>query len=119
MGGIEGIVALSIPILSILILGIVIVTIVFFRSRERQMLIEKGLDAQSIKDFFERKKDPFILLKIGIIILAFGLGLGLGLLLHDMTSKEYWIPLLIISFTGLGFILASLVGKKMENKSLQ
>ncbi len=31
------------------------------------MLIEKGLDAQSIKEFFESKSDPYRLIKIGVI----------------------------------------------------
>lgn len=119
MSGSEGVIAISIPIILFLILGIITITIVFFRSRERQMLIEKGLDAKSIKDYFERKKDPFILLKIGIITLSFGFGLGIGLFLDDITSKEYWVPLFIFTLTGLGFILANIIGKKMENKNLQ
>jgi Domain of unknown function (DUF6249) len=110
------ILGVMIPIIFILVTGLVIVTIVYFRSREKQMLIEKGLDATSIKEFFENKKDPYLLMKIGIIAVAFGIGLGIGLILQDSTSKDYWIPLFIFTFTGLGFIIANLVAKKPELK---
>ncbi len=108
------IIGVMIPIIFILVTGLVIITLVYFRSREKQMLIEKGLDAASVKEYFESKKDPFVLLKIGIIAVAFGIGLGLGLILEDSTDKGYWIPLFLFVVTGLGFIIANIVAKKLE-----
>ena len=99
-------IAVFIPIIGTLVIGIILVAYFFFRSRERQLLIEKGMDAQSIKEFFQSKKDPFRLLKIGIVTIAFGLGLGIGIILNDVTSKEYWIPLLLFTITGIGFVIA-------------
>lgn len=106
-----------IPIVLFLVIGLIWVTAYYFRSRERQMLIDKGLDAQSIKEFFEQKHDPYTLMKWGIIILAFGIGLGLGLMLQDYTSEDYWIVLFMFTFTGIGFIVANAVSQKLLKKN--
>lgn len=110
------VIAVMIPIIFILATGLVIVTFVYFRSREKQMLIEKGLDAASIKEFFQSKKDQFILMKIGIISVAFGIGLGIGMSLNESTHQDHWIPLFLFTFTGLGFIIANLAARKLEKK---
>jgi hypothetical protein len=113
----ESVVAVFIPIIGTLVIGIVLISYFFFRSRERQMLIEKGMDAQSIKEFFQSKKDPLRLLKIGIVTIAFGLGLGIGIILNDVTSKEYWVPLLLFTITGVGFVIANVVARNLEKNN--
>ena len=110
----EGVIAVSIPIFVTLIVGIIVVTGIYFGSREKQMLIEKGLSPAEIKEFLQKKKDKFLLLKIGIIMTFFGLGLGIGLFLQDVTCKEYYTPLSIFVFTGVGFMLANKYGNKKE-----
>jgi H+/gluconate symporter-like permease len=113
------IIGVFIPIVTVLVIGLLFTTHFYFRSRERQMLIEKGLDAQSIKEFFENKKDHYILMKIGIIIAAFGIGLGLGMALQDSTGSDYWIPFLLFTITGLGFVVANIAAKKLEKPTEQ
>src|SRR3990170_2390623 len=113
----EGMLALLIPIIGIVAGSLIAVSAIYYKSRERQTLIKKGLSPEAIKEFFESKKDPNRLLKFGIIIFAFGLGLGLGIMLEDFTSKEYWIPLLLFTFTGLGFVASGLVARKYDVKS--
>ncbi len=110
-------VAVFIPIVITLVTGLVFVTFIYFRSREKQMLIEKGMDAETIKSFYESKKDNFLMLKIGVICIAFGLGLGLGLMLEDWTMKEYWVPFFIFLFTGIGFVVGNLVARHLEKKN--
>ncbi|NCS90051.1 MAG: hypothetical protein GW789_15135 [Ignavibacteria bacterium] len=44
----------------------------------------------------------------------FGLGIGFGMFLEDVTSKEFYVPLSIFVFTGVGFILANKYGNKKE-----
>ena len=112
----EEVVAVFIPIVATLVIGIILVSYFFFRSRERQLLIEKGMDAQSIKDFFEGKKDPFRLLKIGIITIAFGLGLGFGIMMEVNYSGGYWVPLFLFTVTGIGFVVANIISRKLEKK---
>lgn len=113
----ESVVAVFIPIIITLVIGLVLVTYFYFRSRERQMLIDKGLSADQIKEFFAQKKDNLNLLKIGIIIFFFGLGLGFGMMLQDATSKEYWIPFSLFVLTGIGFAAANLVSRKMTQNT--
>jgi purine-cytosine permease-like protein len=112
----ENVVAVFIPIVGTLVIGIILVSYFFFRSRERQMLIEKGMDAQSIKEFFEGRKDPFRMLKIGIVTIGFGLGLGIGIMLNDSTHQDHWVPLFLFTITGVGFVAANIVSRKLEKK---
>jgi purine-cytosine permease-like protein len=110
----ENVIAVFIPIIGILVTGIILVTYFFLRSRERQMLIEKGMDAQSIKEFFQSKKDPYRMLKIGIVTIGFGLGLGLGIMLNESTHQDHWVPLFLFTITGVGFVVANIVSRKLE-----
>jgi hypothetical protein len=111
------IIAVTIPIIAIIATALILITAFYYKSREKQLLIEKGLSADQIREFFESKKDPNRLLKFGIIIFAFGLGLGLGIMMEDFTSKGYWIPLLLFTFTGLGFVVSGLVARKYDIKN--
>jgi hypothetical protein len=113
----EGIIAVFIPIIFFLVTGLILVTFFYLRSKERQQLIEKGMEAQAIKELYAGKKDPFALLKFGIIVVAFGLGLGIGLILQDFTMEDYYVPLFLFVMTGLGFIVANLTARKLESKS--
>ena len=110
----EGVIAVFIPIIMLLIIGLVAVTYIYYKSREKQLLIEKGLSAEEIKKFFESKKDPFILMKIGIISIFFGIGLGIGMMSGGEETREIVTPTSIFVFTGLGFVIANLVGNKLR-----
>lgn len=110
------IIGVFIPIVMFLVIGIVLLSTGYFKFRERQMLIEKGLDAQSIKEFYIQKRDPYILMKIGIISIFFGIGLGLGLYLNGETDKDFWVPFLLFTCTGIGFVVANIAGKKLDSK---
>ena len=80
------------------------------------MLIEKGLSAEEIKQFFQKQKDYFVLTKIGIICIFFGIGMGLGLLSGDEVARETWMPTSIFVFTGMGFVAANLIGNKLRKQ---
>ncbi len=113
----EGTIAVFIPIIMMLVIGLVMVTFFYFKSRERQMLIEKGLSAEDIRQFFDRKKDYFVLIKIGIIAIFFGIGLGLGMISgSDESTREIYMPASIFIFTGIGFVAANLIGNKLRQK---
>ena len=112
----EGTIAVFIPIVMFLVIGLIVVTFFYYRSREKQMLIEKGLSAEDIKQFFQKQKDYFILTKIGIISIFFGIGLGLGFLSGDEAAREIWMAPSIFVFTGIGFVVANLVGNKMRKQ---
>ena len=112
-----------IPIVFSLVAGLIWVSALYLRSREKQMLIEKGLTPDQIKEYFERKtifdnkrKDSSILMQIGIITVFFGLGLGVGLIFQDITDKDYWVVLFLFTLTGVGLIIANLVARKLVKK---
>jgi hypothetical protein len=92
----------------------VLFSYIYFRSRERQMMIEKGLSVEQINELFKAKRNPVTWLRIGIVVLCFGVALGAGLGLYDSTGSEYWIPFFIISGIGSGFIAAFFLGKKYD-----
>lgn len=112
------VIGVFIPIISVLVTGLVLVVFFYLKSKEKQMLIEKGLSAEEIKMYFEQKSDGLGLYKFGVIAICFGLGIGFGLMLEDATSKDYWVPLMIFVLTGIGFVIANLSSKKMgKNKN--
>ena len=110
----EGTLAVFIPIVMFLIIGLISVAFIYYKSKEKQLLIEKGLSGEDIKKFFESKRDPFLLLKIGIISIFFGIGLGIGMMSGGEETREIVTPTSIFVFTGLGFVIANLVGNKLR-----
>jgi hypothetical protein len=110
----EEVVAVFIPIVMFLIIGLIWVTAIYYKSRERQMLIEKGLSAEDMKKFFEQKRDPFWLMKVGIICIFFGIGLGIGLMSGAEETREVVTPTSIFIFTGIGFVISNIYGNKMR-----
>jgi len=110
----EGAIAVFIPIIVTLVTGAILIVYFYLKSKEKQMLIEKGLSAEEIKKFFEEKRDGLTLMKIGIISIFFGLGLGIGMMLEDATTKEYWVPFSLFVGTGIGFVLSNLIANKIK-----
>lgn len=86
----------------------------YFRSREKQLMIEKGLSYEQMIELMRYKKNGYGLLKAGIILVFFGFGLGLGMLFENATGSEEWIPFMIFVLTGLGFVAAYIMGRKYE-----
>lgn len=123
-----------VPIIMFLVTGMVIVTYIYFRSREKQMMIEKGLSIEQMMELLKSKRDPYIMLKLGIIILFVGLGIGIGFLFqqwfgyqvqHGIGADKWmdhhndgeWMGFWVVAMTGLGFISAFLATRKLKNGS--
>jgi intracellular septation protein A len=111
-------IAVFIPIIFFLVSGVIIITAIFFKSREKQLLIERGMSTEDIKMFYQEKRDPYRLMKIGVVIFFFGLGLGIGLILQAETDRNYWVPFLMFTLTGIGFIAANLIARNLERKTV-
>ncbi|MCZ7601817.1 MAG: hypothetical protein QY331_12095 [Melioribacteraceae bacterium] len=94
--------------------GAVLIAYYYLRYRERSTIIERGLSTEQMMALYNKKRDPLIMLKIGVVVFFFGLGLGGGLLIQEMTGVEEWVPFLIFTMTGLGFIVAFFVSKKYQ-----
>jgi len=107
------VIAIFIPIIAILSTGAVLTSFIYFRSKEKQMIIDKGLVDGQISELYRKKTGiPYLGLKIGIVVVGFGLGLGLGMGLEAFTGYEFYIPTSLFSLTGLGFVIAHFVAKK-------
>jgi len=100
-----------------LVVGIVLVTYFYFRSREKQLMIEKGLSHEQMIELLKTKRDPYLMLKLGILTLFVGLGLGAGFLFENLTSYEEWVPFWIVSLTGVGFIAGFWVTRKLKKQA--
>jgi uncharacterized membrane protein YkgB len=107
-------IAVLIPIVMFLIIGLILTTYIYFRSRERQMMIDKGMTPEQIAELFKSKKNPYTVLKLGIIIIFAGLGIGLGVIVNEAGYPEGLTPLLIITLTGIGFVAAFFAARKFE-----
>lgn len=102
-----------IPIVFFLVSGAVLLTWIYFRSRERQLMLERGLTPEQIYEVYKSKKPSgTIWLKLGILTIFFGLGLGIGFLIED----ENFMATSIFVFTGLGFVAAFFFGRKFDPK---
>lgn len=99
-----------------LIIALVIATYFYFRSRERQMMIEKGLTAEQMAELVKSKRNPYTWLKLGVIIIGAGLGIGMGVMAEQANWNDGFISLFIITFIGLGFVGAFFLSRKFEKE---
>lgn len=107
-----------IPIIFFLVTGFVIAMAIFFSSKEKQMIIEKNLDTDVIAQLYKKKeyKGRYFNLKAGIIIIFFGIGIGLGMIVDDYFFNDGWLPLILFTFTGIGFVIAFFAARVQEKK---
>lgn len=103
-------------IIIVLIVGLVIALYFYFKFRERQMMIERGLTVEQISELFKSKKNPYTVLKLGVITIFSGIGIGLGVFMDEAGFNEGLIPLFIITFIGVGFVIAFFVSRKFEKE---
>lgn len=103
-------------VVPIIFLTIAAISISYFylRYRERSTIIEKGLTPEQMLALYDKKRDPLLMLKIGVVVFFFGLGMGIGMLIEEYTGHEAWVPFLIFTLTGLGFIVAFYLSKRFE-----
>jgi len=105
-----------VPIIMFLVVGLVMIMFFYFRSKERSLMLEKGLTAEQMLEFYKSKPAPYLGLKLGIVTIFFGIGLGVGLLIDRYTDVEEWIPFLLITLSGVGFVVAHFVARILEKK---
>lgn len=117
------IIASMIPIVLFLVTGIILVSIFYYRFKERQSLIEKDYTAEDLAKLFnepekEKRRGMNPMIPVGIISIFFGLGIGLGIYLEQQTHGDYFIPLFLFTFTGVGFVLAGKLVDQHKEKQL-
>ena len=106
-------------VIPLFIIGGVIAIALYFRSREKQMLINQGIPPEQLAELWKRneRSNPYLMVKIGIIIAFFGFALLIGNLAADILGGGDGIPVFFaFMFIGIGFVVASLVGKRLEDR---
>ena len=106
-------------VIPIFVIGTVTTVIQHLRSKERQLLINKGVPTEHLVELFKsnRSTNPYLMLKIGVIIAFFGFSILIG------NIFDYWfdfgdaiIVFMVFMFFGLGMVAASLIGKRLEER---
>ncbi len=113
----ESVIGVFIPIVITLVVGLVLISSFYFRSKEKQMMLDKGLSYEQMMELLKVKTDHLFTLKAGIIIAFFGVGLGLGFLFRDWSYNDEWMGFTIITMIGLGFITAYFVARKVQKQN--
>lgn len=129
------VIAVFIPIIFFIVVGLVITLAIYFKSREKQMMIEKGLSTEQMFELLhtreKERKNGYFLLKGGIIM-VFLITLGIIGNIIDRVyffgyrtwedGTKYWDsePVYTVWFTflglGIGAIVAHFVARKVELK---
>jgi hypothetical protein len=120
-----------IPIIMFLVIGVVISLYFFFRSKDRQLIIEKGISAEAIQTMFKYKWNPYLWLKVGVVTACGSLGILIGNYLmwafplhyREFESSSLYVEenptMMVFSIffmVGVGFILAFFLSRKMERE---
>ncbi len=101
------------------IVGFVIAIWLYLRSREKQALISQGVPPEQIAELWKKntKSNPYLMLKIGVIVAFFGFALLVGNVMDDWFGMGDGVPVFMaFMFIGIGIIAASLIGKKLEER---
>lgn len=113
----EGIVALFVPILTIVSFFSYITIRYYLSSKERRYLIDRGLDAETIKALYQKPKNPdrkITYLKIGILSIAFGSGIVLGDIFEEIFNRSSIEAFMIFLMIGVGLIVNYYIETKIK-----
>jgi hypothetical protein len=106
-----------IPIVMFIVTGAVIITFLFFRSREREMILAKDYTAEELILLLNPgSKKKGVLVVLGILTASFGLGMLIGTMVHNATGENDYIPFIMFIFVGIGLITSFYVREKLNKK---
>ena len=120
-----------VPIIMFLVIGVVLALYFYFRSKDRQLIIEKGMSPEIVNNMFKYRWNPYIWLKVGVVVAFGSLGVLLGNYLMWAFPNHYWneelsraIPddnptMMVFSIffmIGAGFVAAFFISRKMERE---
>lgn len=106
-----------IPIVMFIVTGAVIITFLFFRSREREMILAKDYTAEELMLLLNPgSKKKGVLVVLGILTASFGLGMLIGTMVHNATGENDYIPFIMFIFVGIGLITSFYVREKLNKK---
>jgi Na+/melibiose symporter-like transporter len=106
-----------IPIVMFIVTGAIVITFLFFRSREREMILAKDYTAEELMLLLNPgSKKKGVLVVLGILTASFGLGMLIGTMVHNATGENDYIPFIMFIFVGIGLITSFYVREKLNKK---
>ena len=102
--------------------GIIIFWNLHNKHKEKMRLIEKGLSSEEVKEYFrgfnaKQGPNPYSALKWGILFTMVGLGIFLGIILEAAGFSDSLVPVMILLFAGVGFIIYySVLNSKLKKE---
>ncbi|MBN2572280.1 MAG: hypothetical protein JXA68_09140 [Ignavibacteriales bacterium] len=117
----DHLVAILVPIIFFLVIGAILISYFYFRSREKQIMLNKGFNSDQIVEIYKSRKNSIVWMKIGIVAFFLAFGLALGALVGSSMNLDTddlldhtWTSIFVLSFTGIGFIVSYFVAKKID-----
>ncbi|MCE1189671.1 MAG: hypothetical protein LWX56_11090 [Ignavibacteria bacterium] len=104
------------PVISMLVMGMVALTYIFFRFKERQMLINRGVEVKELKMLSNFNPGSTLLFRLGIIVIGVGVGIFFGEIAYNNTQNDTMHAVAILISLGISMILAQFFGDKILNK---
>lgn len=106
-----------IPIVMFIVTGAVLITFLFFRSREREMILAKDYSAEELMLLLNPgSKKKGVLVVLGILTTSFGFGMLAGTLVSTATGQNEYTPFIMFISVGLGLIASFYVREKLNKK---
>ncbi|MBK8663637.1 MAG: hypothetical protein IPN18_18305 [Ignavibacteriales bacterium] len=96
-----------IPIVMFIVTGAVIITFLFFRSREREIILAKDYTAEELILLLNPgSKKKGVLVVLGILTASFGFGMLTGTIVDKLTGENDYIPFIMFIAVGIGLIVS-------------
>lgn len=118
------ILALSIPIISVIGAFTMIIFLRRYNNIERMSMIERGMNPADLSNNFRslrrRERDPLRFLRIACAVIGVGVGLFIGNVLRSIPflDKGGIVAGLVCIFGGVGLLVGYFVQASLQNKGL-
>ncbi|MBI9070647.1 MAG: hypothetical protein JEY94_03575 [Melioribacteraceae bacterium] len=96
--------------------ALIVFSWIFFNSKERLLMIKENLTSEQIIDIYKQKKNPYLSLQVGLVIIFVGIGMSLGFLVDQYSFNQFLAPFCFITFIGFGLIVAHFAARKYEKE---
>lgn len=114
-------VAIFVPIIFFLVIGAIIIAYFYFRSREKQIMLNKGFNAEQIVEIYKSRKNSIVWIKLGVLSVFVAIGFAISAIIGGSMGYKMehildhvWTAIFVIMFSGLGFVAAYFIAKKVE-----
>lgn len=114
-------VEILVPITFFLVTGGIVISFIYFRSREKQIMLDKGFNAEQIVEIYKARRHSNIWIKLGVLAFSVAIGLAISAIIggsmgYDMEHilEHVWTAVFLVMFSGLGFVAAYFIAKKFD-----